>query len=105
MENEKGSKTNEMTDAAFFMKVLFRLFFLLFYILMPVLLKSFHEWRTVLLLLASVLFILYCALRYYIVLLYFWDSKSAFRRQLLENGSILFGLIFSIALKDFCMHI
>jgi hypothetical protein len=93
MGNDQQSRLNEMTDAAFFMRVSFWLFFLLFYILMPAFLHAFYEWRTRLLLLAFILFIVYCVVRNYLLFLYFGDRKKTFRRQLFDNGSTFLGLV------------
>jgi hypothetical protein len=83
------------------MRFLFFSFFLLFYILMPSLLHSFNELRTVLFLLAGVVFIAYCALRYYILLSIWGDRKRFLWRLLLDNGSLLLGLILLYIFEGF----
>jgi hypothetical protein len=77
------------------------LFFLLIYILMPALLHSFNELRTILFLLAGVVFIAYSALRYYFLLLLFGNRKRVLWRLLLDNGSLLIGLILLYFVEGF----
>lgn len=72
-----------------------------FYILIPPLLHSFTELRVTILLIASILFLVYCFFRYYVLTHFWYDRKKAFQQLLLNNGALFIGLVILYTFEGF----
>ena len=71
------------------------------YFVMPPLIRAFTDKRTIIIIIASLVFIFYSVLRYYLLLQFFSDKRIAMYRFLLDNGTLFIGVVLLIVFEGF----
>jgi hypothetical protein len=95
------NENNQLNKLNFIAKFQFISIIIVYFLVMPRFFYYFIEIRFIVIIVASLIFLLFCFMRYKLLLRVFNHSQNVFRRLFIDNCSLLLGLVILIIIEGF----